>query len=163
MACDEACLQIGIPASTRRPAAQRVSELVSPRPREECRPNIGLGSRCRVRKECSPCHLDRNKPQCGLTGPNLHFSPPDGRSTRYDRQDFVALACRDRRTVQVRLRAPSSSRLVLTALSHFASPLGEKCKLNEWEEPTSQQGDGEAGGSQHDQESCLGLQRFDLR
>ena len=24
--------------------------------------------------------------------PNLHFSPPDGRSTRYDRQDFVVLA-----------------------------------------------------------------------
>ncbi len=50
-------------------------------------------------------------------GPNLHFSPHEGRSTRYDRQDFVALACRAQRTVQVRLRAPSSSRLVLTALS----------------------------------------------
>ena len=49
--------------------------------------------------------------------PNLHFSPPDGRSTRYERQDFVALACRAQRTVQVRLRAPSGSRLVLTALS----------------------------------------------
>ena len=62
--------------------------------------------------------------------PGLHFSPPDGRSTRYDRQDFVALACRARRTVQVRLRAPSGSRLVLTALStHFASPRGEKCRL----------------------------------
>ena len=48
---------------------------------------------------------------------NLHFSPPDGRSTRYDRQDFVALACRAQRTVQVRLRAPSGSRLALTALS----------------------------------------------
>ena len=31
---------------------------------------------------------------------SLHFSPPDGRSTRYDRQDFVALACRARRTVK---------------------------------------------------------------
>ncbi|MDE0165429.1 MAG: hypothetical protein OXL36_10060 [Bryobacterales bacterium] len=31
---------------------------------------------------------------------NLHFSPPDGRSTRYDRHDFVALACRARRTVK---------------------------------------------------------------
>ena len=29
---------------------------------------------------------------------NLHFSPPDGRSTWYDRQDFVALARRARRT-----------------------------------------------------------------
>ena len=48
---------------------------------------------------------------------SLHFSPPDGRSTRYDRQDFVALACRAQRTVQVRLRAPSGARLVLTALS----------------------------------------------
>ena len=48
---------------------------------------------------------------------NLHFSPPDGLSTRYDRQDFVALACRAQRTVQVRLRAPSGARLVLTALS----------------------------------------------
>ena len=48
---------------------------------------------------------------------DLHFSPPDGRSTRYDRQDFVALACRAQRTDQVRLRAPSGSRLVLTALS----------------------------------------------
>ena len=48
---------------------------------------------------------------------SLHFSPPDGRSTRYDRQDFVALACRAQRTVQVRLRAPSGSRLVLTALT----------------------------------------------
>ena len=32
--------------------------------------------------------------------PSLHFSPPDGRSTRYDRQDFVALACRAQRTVK---------------------------------------------------------------
>ena len=48
---------------------------------------------------------------------DLHFSPPDGRSTRYDRQDFVAFACRAQRTVQVRLRAPSGSRLVLAALS----------------------------------------------
>ena len=56
---------------------------------------------------------------------SLHVSPPDGRSTRYDRPDFVALACRAQRTVQVRLRAPSGSRLfpppglrlVLTALS----------------------------------------------
>ena len=55
----------------------------------------------------------------------LHFSPPDGRSTRYDIQDFVALACRAQRTVRVRLCAPSGSRLfpppglrlVLTALS----------------------------------------------
>ena len=43
--------------------------------------------------------------------PSLHFSPPDGRSTRYEHQDFVALACRAQRTVQVRLRAPSGSRL----------------------------------------------------
>ena len=50
-------------------------------------------------------------------GPNLYVSPPDGRSTRYDRHDFVALACRAQRTVQVRLRAPSGARLVLTALS----------------------------------------------
>ena len=70
--------------------------------------------------------------------PSLHFSPPDGRSTRYERQDFVALACRAQRTVQVLLRAPSGSRLfpppgsrlVLTALSrYFASPRGEKCRL----------------------------------
>ena len=33
-------------------------------------------------------------------GSNLHFSPPDGRSTRYDRHDFVALARRARRTVK---------------------------------------------------------------
>ena len=52
---------------------------------------------------------------------SLHFSPPDGRSTRYDRHDFVALACRARRTVQVRLRAPSGSRLVLAALSPTSS------------------------------------------
>ena len=45
------------------------------------------------------------------------FSPPGGRSTPYDRQDFVALACRAQRTVQVRLRAPSGSRLVLAVLS----------------------------------------------
>ena len=64
-------------------------------------------------------------PHLGGGGTSLHFSPPDGRSTRYDRQDFVALACRAQRTVQVRLRAPSGSRLfpppglrlVLTALS----------------------------------------------
>ena len=49
--------------------------------------------------------------------PNLHFSPPDGRSTRYEHQGFVALACRAQRTVQVRLRAPSGSRLVLAPLS----------------------------------------------
>ena len=61
--------------------------------------------------------------------PSLHFSPPDGRSTRHDRQGFVALACRAQRTVQVRLRAPSGSRLfpppglrlVLTALSRTSS------------------------------------------
>ena len=52
-----------------------------------------------------------------LLGASLHFSRPNGRSTRYDRQDFVALACRAQRTVQVRLRAPSGARLVLTALS----------------------------------------------
>ena len=63
----------------------------------------------------------RNKP-CSRSrtcrrGSNLHFSPPDGRSTRYDRHDFVALACRARCTVQVHLRAPSGPRLVLTVLS----------------------------------------------
>ncbi|MDE0295242.1 MAG: hypothetical protein OXI93_13720, partial [Bryobacterales bacterium] len=31
---------------------------------------------------------------------SLHFSLPDGRSTRYEHQDFVALACRARRTVK---------------------------------------------------------------
>ena len=51
------------------------------------------------------------------TASSPHFSPPDGRSMRYDRQDFVALACRAQRTVQVRLRAPSGARLALTALS----------------------------------------------
>ena len=62
---------------------------------------------------------------------SLHFSPPDGRSTRYERQDFVALACRAQRTVQVRLRAPSGSRPARTdgPLTHFASPRGEKCRL----------------------------------
>ena len=66
--------------------------------------------------------FDSERPTAGSS---LPFSPPDGRSTRYDCQDFVALACRARRTVQVRLRAPSGSRLfsppglrlVLTALS----------------------------------------------
>ena len=52
-----------------------------------------------------------------VSGTSLHFSPPDGRSTRYERQDFVALAWRAQRTVQVRLRAPRGARLVLTALS----------------------------------------------
>ena len=64
------------------------------------------------------CLVFREKPlvaACGCC--SLHFSPPDGRSTRYEHQDFVALACRAQRTVQVRLRAPSGSRLVLTALS----------------------------------------------
>ncbi len=60
----------------------------------------------------------RRKAVTGRRGDtSLHVSPPDGRSTRYDRQDFVALACRAQRTVQVRLRAPSGARLVLTALS----------------------------------------------
>ena len=36
----------------------------------------------------------------GRRSNNLYFSPPDGRSTRYDRQDFVALACRARCTVK---------------------------------------------------------------
>ena len=61
--------------------------------------------------------VDANALMYSLGLPNLHFSPLDGRSTRYDRQDFVALACRAQRTVQVRLRAPSGSRLALTALS----------------------------------------------
>ncbi len=39
------------------------------------------------------------------TAASLHFSPPDGRSTRYDRQDFVALACRAQRTVQYMVRS----------------------------------------------------------
>ena len=59
--------------------------------------------------------------RCPEGSTSLHVSPPDGRSTRYDRQDFVALACRAQRTVQVRLRAPSGSRLVLTALSRTLS------------------------------------------
>ena len=58
---------------------------------------------------CTPCSA--------FEGLSLHFSPPNGRSTRYEHQDFVAIACRAQRTVQVRLRAPSGSRLVLTALS----------------------------------------------
>ena len=76
---------------------------------------------------CAPSQVVKR----GLQGgPNLHFSPPNGRSTRYDRHDFVALACRARRTVQVRLRAPK--RLAPRPdgpLTHFASPRGEKCRL----------------------------------
>ena len=34
------------------------------------------------------------------TEASLPFSPPDGRSTRYGRHDFVALACRAQRTVK---------------------------------------------------------------
>ena len=64
-----------------------------------------------------PCPNDGHKTIPAGAAPSLHFSPPDGRSTPYDRQDFVALACRAQRTFQVRLRAPSGARLVLTALS----------------------------------------------
>ena len=46
-----------------------------------------------------------------------HFSSADGQSTRQARHYFVALARRAHRTVQVRLRAPSGARLVLTGLS----------------------------------------------
>ena len=64
------------------------------------------------------CLVFREKPLVAACGCySLHFSPPDGRSTRYEHQDFVALACRAQRTVQVRLRAPSGSRLALKALS----------------------------------------------
>ena len=61
--------------------------------------------------------------------PSLHFSPHDGRSTRYDRQDFVALACRAQRTVQVRLRAKRLAPRPDGPLTHFPSPRGEKCRL----------------------------------
>ena len=44
-----------------------------------------------------------------------HHSTVEARDTTA--RDFVALACRAQRTVQVRLRAPSGSRLVLTVLS----------------------------------------------
>ena len=87
----------------------------------------GLESRdsCRVIR-------DSCKPFAGLVCSSLHFSPPDGRSTRYERQDFVALACRAQRTVQVRLRAPfSSDRLAPRPdglLTHSASPSGGKSR-----------------------------------
>ena len=61
--------------------------------------------------------------------PSLHFSPPDGRRTRYDRHDFVALACRAQRTVQVRLRAKRLAPRPNGPLTHFGSPRGEKCRL----------------------------------
>ena len=89
----------------------------------------------------SSCGSRRAEPASDLAipageTPSLPFSPPNGRSTPYDRQDFVTLACRAQRTVQVRLRAPSGSRLFLRPAC--ASPdgptrlrlaRGEKCRL----------------------------------
>jgi len=58
------------------------------------------------------------------TGARPHFSPADGESTQQARQYFVALTCRAQRTAQVRLRAPSVARLVLTHLLRtFSRPL----------------------------------------
>ena len=88
-----------------------------------------LGERCRAESVRSRPRDVSAAAQRVVVVASLHFSPPDGRSTRYDRQDFVALACRAQRTVQVRLRAPSGARLVLTAL-YFASARGEKCRLS---------------------------------
>ncbi|MDE0295634.1 MAG: hypothetical protein OXI93_15705, partial [Bryobacterales bacterium] len=55
----------------------------------------------------------------------LHFSPPDGRSTRYGRQDFAFPSRRLLAVLDVlfkyacaRLFPPPDSRLVLTALTH---------------------------------------------
>ena len=55
---------------------------------------------------------------------NLHFLPPDGRSTRYDRHDFAFPSQRLLAVLDVlfkytcaRLFPPPGSRLVLTALS----------------------------------------------
>ncbi len=48
---------------------------------------------------------------------NLHFSPPDGESTRWPRHYFVALGRECSTDCQVRLRAPTVARLVLTHLS----------------------------------------------
>ena len=101
---------VTLPIATRRGDHRQDRLLMNPievfRRDDQRRPALG-GQTIRKRKGDDD-HIERV---------NLHFSPPDGRSTRYDCQDFVALACRARRTVQVRLRAPSGSRLVLTALS----------------------------------------------
>ncbi|MYA81024.1 MAG: hypothetical protein F4X39_10945 [Acidobacteriia bacterium] len=62
--------------------------------------------------------------------PSLHFSPPDVRSTRYDRQDFAFPSQRLLAGLYVlfkyscaRLFPPPDSRLVLTALSRTSPHL----------------------------------------
>ena len=77
------------------------------------------------------------------SGTNLHFLPPDGRSTRYDRHDFVTLAYRPRciKAVKAVIRVSclvirenlglggwfAPGEMFGGALTDFASPLGEKC------------------------------------
>ncbi|MDE0165683.1 MAG: hypothetical protein OXL36_11370, partial [Bryobacterales bacterium] len=72
-----------------------------------------------------------------IRGVNLPFSPPDGRSTRYDRHDFAFPSQRLLAVLNVlfkyacaRLFPPPGSRLVLTAFSG-TSPrrVVKKCRL----------------------------------
>ena len=116
--------------STRKKAVIRVGSAPSPRPspsgrggrqkkpclviRENHRRGPGsLQKKCLTASELEkPCFVTRWVKEAiwqvrlrtpfssARLAPSLHFSPPDGRSTRYDRHDFVALARCARRTIK---------------------------------------------------------------
>ena len=66
---------------------------------------------------------------------NLHFSPPDGRSMRQGRHNFVVLACRAQNvpsSTPRHTKRQGAKRLASRSdglFTHFASPRGEKCRL----------------------------------
>ncbi|MCY4588631.1 MAG: hypothetical protein OXB98_21615, partial [Bryobacterales bacterium] len=64
---------------------------------------------------------------------NLHFSPPDDRSTRYDRHNFAFPSQRLLAVLDVRSSTPARAKRRAPRpdgpLTHFTAPRGEKCRL----------------------------------
>ena len=66
----------------------------------------------------------------GIECPDLHFSPPDGRSTR--EKAVIRVSCLVIREKPLQGRVVRAKRLAPRPdgpLTHFASPRGEKCRL----------------------------------
>ncbi len=90
-------------------------------------PSMRLGRRSSAGSACASCAVvfdfflrQTNAPRARQHG--LHLSPADGGSTRYDRHDFVVLACHAR-CVKAVFRDSC-----LVTRTHFASPRGETCR-----------------------------------
>ena len=78
-----------------------------------------------------------NRVSAGKSPPNLHFSPPDGRSTRYDRQGLrcACLPCSNVLFKYACARQAARASSLTAPLTHFVSPRGEKSRLSDLPEP----------------------------